>query len=351
LTTDLTDYGWNSDWQVKIPKSESGMIYGRIIRHDLAGYQLLTEDGTYLGILPGRVRQRARSKAQLPAVGDWVLATPISGDKEKLMITQVLPRKSRFSRNESGERTDEQVVASNIDLVFIVSGLDHNFSPARIERFLLLARESGALPIVLLNKADLSSPEEIDQHIKELEPILGNIPVLVTSVVTSTGIEHLQSLIPHGQTAAFLGSSGVGKSSIINSLLDEERLKTSAVRIIDSKGRHTTSHRELVLMPSGGLLIDTPGMRELQVWADEDAVDQSFEDILSVTDQCRFRDCQHQSEPGCAVKDAVLTGKLSVERVERYLQYREEVAALEARQRQKLARASKRKPRPAPPTK
>ena len=233
-----------------------------------------------------------------PCVGDWVVLRDAS------VISQVLPRRTQLSRKEPGKRLREQVLAANMDLLFVVSGLDRDYNPRRLERYLVLAYESGARPIILLNKADLRG--DLPDVVRLTERHAPGVPVLAVSALTQWGLDAIASHVEPGETAALLGSSGAGKSTIVNALLGETRQRTTAVRDEDSKGRHTTTHRELIRMPGNWLLMDLPGLRELQLWADPERIDTAFADIADLAQQCRFRDCAHNEEPGCAVRDAAL---------------------------------------------
>jgi ribosome biogenesis GTPase len=263
----------------------------------------------------GRLRHAASGRADFPAVGDWVaIEVPDGGGDAR--IRAVLPRTSRFSRRAAGDVTEEQVVAANIDVVFLVSGLDGDFNPRRIERYLVTAWESGASPVILLNKADLvDDPTAIEREVADLAQ---GVPVHAISATRLDAIDRVRQYLAVGRTAALLGSSGTGKSSIANALLGEERLRTHDVRESDSRGRHTTTGRQLLLVPGGGILIDTPGMRELQLWETGEAVAGAFADIESIAEGCRFRDCRHAAEPGCAVAAAVAAGMLPATRLESF---------------------------------
>ncbi|MGI9322527.1 MAG: ribosome small subunit-dependent GTPase A, partial [Pseudomonadales bacterium] len=286
------------------------------------------------GQLPGRLRDAAESKASLPVVGDWVLVKPIAqGAANQVVIERLLTRKSSFSRKESGAAMAEQVLAANIDTAFIVSGLDGDFNPNRIERYLLLGWDSGAQPVIILNKTDLC-PDAKDRA-RELQPIAMDTPILLISALAGTGLEQLQAFMGPGKTSAFIGSSGVGKSTIINRLAGQDKFTTGPVRQGDSKGRHTTTFREMLPLAKGGLVIDTPGLREVQAWADDADLAKSFGDIEDLAVKCRFRDCAHQREPGCAVRYAVADGSLAAPRLVRYHRLQEELS--------KTAEAAKQK--------
>jgi ribosome biogenesis GTPase len=290
--------------------------------------------------LAGRLKHLATSRGELPAVGDWV-AVRIRAGEERGAIVGVLPRRSRFSRRMAGQVTDEQVVAANADIVFIVMALDGDYSPRRLERYLLLTRESGASPVVLLTKPDLC--DDVAARVAETVAIAGDAPVHLVRAPTNMGVDDVAGYLAPGRTGAFLGSSGVGKSSIINRLAGADLQRTREVREADSKGRHTTTHRELVVLPSGGLVIDTPGMRELQLWDAGSAVRGTFDDVEGLVEQCHFADCRHREEPRCAVKAAVEDGRLPAARLESYHKLQDELAHLARQQDQRAMIEEKRR--------
>jgi len=297
-------------------------------------YRVLAAGGERLARVAGRLRHAATGRADFPAVGDWVaIETPAGGGDAR--IRAVLPRVSRFSRRAAGDVTEEQVVAANIDVVFLVSGLDGDFNPRRIERYLVTAWESGAAPVILLNKADLV--EDADAIVREVADLAKGVPVHAISAKRPDSLDRVREHLAPGRTAALLGMSGVGKSSIANALLGEARLRTHDVRESDSRGRHTTTGRQLVLVPGGGILIDTPGMRELQLWDVVEPVAGAFADVESIAEGCRFRDCRHAGEPGCAVVAAVAADMLPAARLESYRKLQGEQAH-QARQQDERGR-------------
>jgi len=277
------------------------------------------------------MRHRAGVGKEYPAVGDWVVIKPLINE-QKGIIHAVLPRKSKFSRKVAGERTEEQIVAANIDTVFIVSGLDggRNFNRRRIERYLTLAWSSGVTPVMVLNKVDLCP--DIDSYVRSVEGIAPGTSVHPVSAKERIGLAILRNYLTKGKTTAFLGSSGVGKSALINSLFGVEKQETGEVREDDRMGRHTTTKRELILLPGGGIVIDTPGMREIQMWAGEEDLNGAFHDIEALAKQCRFSDCSHNVESGCAVRAAVEQGDLDPVRLESYRKLQNELIYLASRE-------------------
>jgi ribosome biogenesis GTPase len=286
-------------------------------------------DGEIEATVSGRLRHEARRRGELPAVGDWVAVRRAPGESTGAIVG-VLPRRSRFSRRGAGRVTDEQVVAANVDIVFVVMALDDDFSVRRLERYLLLARESGAAPVVLLTKPDKAV--DLPSQAAEVATVAGEAPVHVLNPRAGDGLETVQGHLGPGRTGALLGSSGVGKTTIINRLAGGDSRRTQEVRLADSKGRHTTVHRELVRLPDGALIIDTPGMRELQLWSDGDPTPEAFDDILALAGGCHFTDCRHDREPRCAVRAAVGEGRLALDRLEGYLKLQEELAHLTRQQ-------------------
>ncbi|WP_426750428.1 ribosome small subunit-dependent GTPase A [Myxococcus sp. Y35] len=300
------------------------LVPGRVVRQQRGLLTVQTQSRALLARTAGRLLHQAPSAEALPTVGDWVALQLPDGEGEAL-IHAVLPRQSVLARREAGSERDGQLIAANLDVVFLAAGLDGNFNPRRIERALALAWSSGASPVVVLTKADLHP--DAASLVAEVEDLAPGVPVLALSAWTGEGLEALYACLPAGKTGALVGSSGVGKSTLVNRLLGEARLVTQAVRAEDDKGRHTTTHRELFVLPGGGLLIDGPGMRELGLLGGEDeGIQQTFSDILELAADCRFSDCQHQREPGCAVRAAVASGVLSQERLASYERLQREQA-------------------------
>lgn len=344
MTVTLETLGWDAAWADLWQTRHAGhpdRVPARVVLEHQHIYRLNDGQDESLARVTGRVRHTLGSREAFPAVGDWVALKRASPTEEMGRIVDVLPRRGRFVRRAAGTTAEAQVVAANVDVVFLVSGLDHDFNVRRIERYLLAALEGGASPVVVLNKADL--PRDLDDVRQELGPVAGAVPVVIVSAREGTGVDDLRAHIGPGRSAAFLGSSGVGKSTLINRLIGRDVQRTAEVRESDSKGRHTTTHRELVVLPSGGLLIDTPGMRELQLWDVSSGLDDAFEDIAALAEACRFRDCTHDSEPGCAVKAAATDGRLSPERLANYQRLRKEVVTRPVAEEEIRAAAERRR--------
>jgi ribosome biogenesis GTPase len=339
----LDALGWNQRLDDAFgPYRASGFEPARVALEHTHLYRVMTSGRDGLAHVSGRLRHAALHRSDYPAVGDWVAIKP-TAHPGRWSIHAVLPRTSQFTRKVAGNRAEEQVVAANVDTVFLVAGLDGDFSPRRLERYLILSWESGAQPVVLLNKADVV--EDAGPFLEETERVASGVPVHAMSTKTGLGLDDLSQYLTPGRTLAFLGSSGVGKSSIINRLAGHERLKTREVRTSDSRGRHTTTHRELVILPGGALVIDTPGMRELQLWEVREGLGGVFDDIQSLAAGCRFRDCGHRAEPGCAVRRAVEEGALDAGRLANFLKLQDEIRATEARTDERAQQEAKRQAR------
>ena len=292
---------------------------GRVTVQEKGMYRIRTSMGEQNALVSGKFQFDAQSPSDYPAVGDYVMVS--YADPDTAVIHQVLPRRSLFVRRAAGTSKMEQVVAANIDTVFLCMSLNNDFNLRRLERYLAATWESGAAPVVVLTKADLC--EDVSSKQAEVETITMGVPILTTSAMDTDGYGQIMPYITEGRTVAFVGSSGVGKSTLINRLLGEERLATDGLRN-DDKGRHTTTHRELLLLPNGALVIDTPGMRELGMWDAAPGVEQTFTDIEALAAQCRFRNCSHTSEPGCAVRAAIRSGELDSGRWRSYQKLKNE---------------------------
>lgn len=328
----LKELGWDSSFQeqfqlIKVP----GSVPGRVVSESRGSYQVNSQYGELTAKIAGKMRYQAEEKKTYPAVGDWVVIRPLVNEN-KATIHSVLPRRSKFSRKVAGERTEEQVVSANVDTIFIVSGLDggRNFNLRRIERYLTLGWSSGATPVIVLNKVDLCPNVSVfTQLVEEIAPGISIHPV---SAKERIGLEALRNYLIQGHTVAFLGSSGVGKSALINALLGTEKQEIGEVREDDRMGRHTTTRRELILLPAGGMMIDTPGMREIQMWTGEDDLQDTFYDVETLAKGCRFNDCSHNAESGCAVKEAIDNGDLDPARLESYRKLQNELTYLASRE-------------------
>ncbi len=327
----LEDWGWSTDFaEAFAPWSDGCHLPARVIRGEKNYFRVLSPAGELTVRFSGKIRHHAGGRPDLPVVGDWVVIAPQT--QQRGTIVAQLPRRNSFSRNLSGrrkgkeQRAEEQVIAANIDLVIVVSGLDQDFNLRRIERYLTLVSSSGAAAVLILNKSDLHPDPEA--CVKEVKRIAGTTPVFVCSALEPLQLLPLQQYLKAGQTVAFLGSSGVGKSTIVNGLLGEDRQKIAAVSSSDGKGRHTTTHRELFLLPQGGVLMDNPGMRELHLWGESADLEESFADILTLAQKCRFRNCSHDHEPGCAVQQATAEGIIDSERLASYHKLKNELNTL-----------------------
>ena len=314
----LSQWGWNpyfeAMWREGNRESDSA-VPARVISQQRKFWRVAGEFGDCLAEASGKLRLAADDGAAWPAVGDWVSVEPQEGNATA-MIRAVLPRRSRFIRKSPGKRIEEQVIAANVDTALMVSALDDDFNPRRVERYLAQCWESGARPVLILNKSD-ACPDSRGK-LAEIERTAMGALVCAISAKTGEGMDKIEPFLIAGQTLVLLGSSGVGKSTLANRLLGQSLQKVSDVRASDSRGRHTTTVRELFALPGGALLIDTPGLRELQLWDAEDGVTEAFTDIDLLAAQCRFGDCGHQSEPGCAVQAAVSAGTLDLARLENH---------------------------------
>jgi ribosome biogenesis GTPase len=334
----LIRLGWNRHWASLFDlHAPPGGRPARVGLQHKGGYIVFTGDGELPAELPGRMRFEATGPDQLPAVGDWVAVRTDSGGPA--IVHGVLPRKSKFSRKTAWKETTEQVLAANIDVVFVIAALDVGPNLRRVERYLTMAWGSGAVPIVVMTKVDLA--EDVDGSHAELESVSPGTPIHAVNALTGEGVEQLRGYMRQNQTATLLGASGSGKSTLVNALVGDQVLRTAPIRH-DGKGRHTTSRRQLVVLPSGGLVIDTPGMRELQLWDPGTGLGDAFEDIEALAAGCRFRDCRHDREPGCAVTAAVVDGRLTAERLASFKKLQRELHHLSLKQDAR-ARAEERR--------
>lgn len=347
----LSTLGFGPFFEQQLEPSQASAAPGasvpaRVAAEHRGAYEVWAEHGVGMARISGRLRFEAErsdlsseDSVGLPGVGDWVLLNQSPDEHSTSVIERVLSRRSVFTRAAAGRETRVQVIAANVDRVFAVCGLDADFNVRRIERYLARIGASGAQPAVILSKADLCP--DVSAQLAEVEGRCAGVPVYVTSALRGEGVEAVRACIEEGQTAALVGSSGAGKSTLVNALLGEERMATGAVRESDGRGCHVTTHRQLVLLPHGGLLLDTPGMRELQL-LDEDGLDGVFGDVAAIAERCRFRDCRHDTEPGCAVREAAESGALEADRLEHYRKLEREAQAYERRQDEKARRAYER---------
>ena len=330
----LEDIGWDAFFAEAFePYAADNLIPARVSARHHGPCELFTERGPMGGLPAGKL-----SDDELPAVGDWVAVRPVDGER-KAVIEAVLPRRTSFSRKEAFQRTVEQVVAANVDTVFIVTAFGFDLNPRRLERYLISAWDSGATPVIVVNKSDVAADPEAE--LMGVEPVAMGVPLHPVSAVTGDGLDALDPYLEQGRTIALLGSSGVGKSTLVNRFAGREVLATADTSA-GGRGRHTTSHRELVPLPSGAILLDTPGMRELQIWAGEDVLDTTFSEISELAAECKFSDCAHEGEPGCAIRAALSDGKLSQERWDSYRKLQREVRALEIRKDARLRSEARR---------
>ncbi|MBD2057266.1 ribosome small subunit-dependent GTPase A [Oculatella sp. FACHB-28] len=336
----LSELGWSDFFAHSFEAYRvQGYTVGRVALEHKQAYTLYAEQGELSATVSGKLRHQATAAEDFPAVGDWVVVR--NREEGQATIHAILPRKSKFSRKTVGGKTQEQIVAANIDTVFLVAGLDHDFNLRRIERYLVLAWESGATPVILLNKADLC--DAVEERVLEVEEVAIAVPIVVLSAAQNQGLDALQPYLKPGQTSTLLGSSGVGKSTLTNQLVGTAQQSVQPVRQGDSRGRHTTTHRELLLLPSGGCIIDTPGMREIQIWSEGAGLEETFTDIEALAEECRFRDCQHQQEPGCAVRQALEAGALDEQRFASFQKLQKELNYLIRKQDQRATLAEKEK--------
>lgn len=338
-TLSFDQMGWSNERTVAFaPHASAGLVPGRVVS-SAAGASAITSSGPTEVIVQRRFAREADSRVGMPAVGDWLALEPMSGNPRQAALREVLPRTGSFVRNRPSDGKP-QVLAANVDVAFLVSGLDHDLNLRRIERYLVLALDGGVTPVVVLNKVDLAV--DLAGAVSEVHAVAAGTRVVVVSALTGTGLDEIRAFVPPGMTACLLGSSGVGKSTLTNALLGEHRQAVKALREDDSRGRHTTSHRELFALPDGGLLIDTPGLRTVGVLEDAGALEASFDEIGTLARDCRFSDCQHESEPGCAVRAALEVGTLSEDRFASHQKLEAERRAVELRSDERVRRLADR---------
>lgn len=339
----LQTLGFNTYFETQLNEltiNTTNKIPARVILEHKHSYRVITEQGEWLASISGNFAFNSYSRKDYPAVGDFVLVEQMPGE-ERAIIHHLFERKSKFTRKMAGQEMDEQIVASNVDIVFLAMSLNADFNVRRLERYLIAAWDSGAKPVIVLTKADLC--DDVDAYVQEVESIAFGVEVIVVSAVTGEGIDVLREMLSEGMTAALLGSSGAGKSTLTNALVENEQMKVSGIREEDAKGRHTTTHRELVLLPTGASLIDTPGMRELQLWDQGDSLSASFSDIEELAENCRFRDCTHKKEPHCAIRTAIDEGTIEEARLRSYFKLQKELAYIEKKANTDALLAEKRK--------
>ncbi len=339
---ELIKWGWDARVAALFEPHANSLQPGRVLSEHRGGYVVATEGGEIDATVSGRYRHEAAAAEDFPAVGDWV-ALEMAGGDTSAVIQALITRKTRFLRPGRGDALSPQVVAANVDVVLLVTGLDHDFNLRRLERYVTLAWSSGAEPVIVLNKADLC--DDVASRVADAASVAPGVPVRVLSALDGTGLDSLTPLLEPRKTIALIGSSGVGKSTIVNALLGWERQSTAAVREDDQRGRHTTTMRELVVTVSGALLIDSPGMRSVGMWDAEEGLSEAFADVEAFASKCRFSDCAHGSEPGCAVRAAIADGSLPASRFDSQQKLARELAALEARRDAGARTASRRRHR------
>lgn len=328
MTINLADYGLTPNFK-QAASTFNDQQLARITAQHRNLYQIMTTNGEQAATLSGKFMYENTESTRFPAVGDWVMVTMTT---DNAVINQVLPRQSVLARETVGNRSDGQLIAANIDTIFICMSLNADFNVRRIERYLTMAWDSNAMPVIVLTKADLC--EDLPAKLAALATVSLGVTIITCSAKTGAGYDDVAQYVTTGKTVAFVGSSGVGKSTLINRLMGSDVLATKTIRADDDKGRHATTSRQLLLLPQGGLVIDTPGMRELQLYTGD--VDRTFADIAELATQCKFGDCTHQGEPGCAVQAALQSGKLAADRLESYRKLQRELAydGLNARERE-----------------
>ncbi len=349
----LKDLGWEKYREsLKDFEKLDQESVGRVAVENRGGYLLYTKLGELEGIMRGKFMNLAKLESQYPKVGDWVIFEKLAGE-QKAIITSILPRQSKLSRRRVAkdreailDKKEEQIIATNVDLGFVVQGLDGDFNLSRLERYVAMAKEGNCRPVILLNKCDITAAAQ--NKFAQVKKALPEVELLLISAKAEIGLEKVRALISKGVSVVFVGSSGAGKSTLINKLLGEAKQKIGEIRIDDSRGKHTTTKREILLLPGGGVLIDTPGMRELGLWAGTEAVAETFEDIEVLIEKCKFSDCDHRVSLGCAVIAAVEDGELPRARYENFLKISSELDSKIFQEKRKIQDAQKRASRKNP---
>lgn len=318
----LYDLGWNEELSKQYEGLLNSYTIGRVAVEYKGMYKIYCEKGELFASVSGKMMHSAEGRNDYPAVGDWIVLDNIHDNDDRAVIKDILKRKSKFARKCAGNTYEEQIVAVNVDTLFICMSLNQNYNIRRMERYLTMAWDSGAIPVVLLTKMDLCS--DIEQKLAEVQAAAPGVDILCISSLTGEGLDRFRSYVKPGITVAFLGSSGVGKSTLINTLAGEILLETQEVSSLGDRGRHTTTNRELIPLSNGSIVIDTPGMRELQLLDADEGLDTAFEDIDALASGCKFSDCSHEREPGCAVREAIESGLLSQSRFLSYLKLKKE---------------------------
>ena len=336
---DLYQLGWNSDFHQHSLDAEMPSCFpARVAEENKDFYKVFSEQGEFLASVTGRIRFHAAGRTDFPAIGDWVLIAPRISER-RATIESILPRKTILTRKMAGKHLQEQVIASNIDTIFLVTSLNQDLNLRRMERYLAIAWESGSQPVILLNKSDLCNDVQSLQD--SMEEIARGVPIHALSGLTGDGTTQLQQYLSIGKTAAFIGSSGVGKSTIINSIVGKQLQRVRSIREEDDRGRHTTTSRQMILLSDGGIVIDTPGMREIGMWDTTGGVSKTFQELEELAKSCRFRDCRHAGEPGCAVAQAIQEGAFHAERLESYRKLEAELRFIESKTSMSLQREAK----------
>lgn len=343
----LAELGWSDDFEREFePLRERGWVPARLIRETPINYSaFILDDKDELEeldlVLAGKVWHDAPNDAELPAVGDWV-AVELGNEDVDHVIRARLSRRSCFSRKMPGKTTEEQVIGTNVDVVTVVTDPGPDHSPRRMERYFALISRSGAKAVVLMNKSDAFPKEQCEEAAQELQELWPDANIHITSALKGDGLEILKSYLKPGITMCIVGSSGVGKSTLVNKLYGDDWQWVSEVNELTGKGRHTTTTRELVPLSGGGMLIDNPGMREIQMWTDEKTLRDSFADVEAITGQCKFHDCKHGTDKGCAIRAAVEAGELDVERLESFLKLDDEIEELVRRAKKRQMTTERR---------